>query len=406
MIRRGEMNIKVLLAVLIFVVVLSASLLIGGAQGEKVTESVRDMNLPLTGSYCTGDAGDVPEDIFMDNIRESVKVAWRGKTACWVKQGAINATTGDPVDIAYSDIYTNITDALEGLGAQGDDCLGGYFENSTTWETSQIDLVFWWDDKAICGIDGVITSTFSWVQGALGFSRDTFYFYPREDFCKGGMYIDWYNHKGNSNTYKYSDSKGRYNDDFICRDESGSGGDDLKLPDVDDLTDLSDANARQQMIDGIFACVQSYKSDYNDGETGGADIYLACEKAYLFSPSANTDIEDVFPSDGAYYDAEDSFSYKTVACDIFDDSLTDQVYGEYYSPDYSEFNSVTWNRDTTDWHCIYIIVDRLVKTKGEIINTDSEEANMLLEDVEYRITPFFYFEDGANDIVITIDRIL
>ncbi|MEA2004263.1 MAG: hypothetical protein U9O53_04910, partial [archaeon] len=377
MMRRGEMNIKVLLAVLIFVVVLSASLLLGGAQGEKVTRSVRDMNLPLTGSYCTGDAGDVPEDIFMDNVRESVKVAWRGKTACWVKQGAID-DEGNPVDIAYSDIYTNITDALDGPGAQGDDCLGGYFVNSTDGGTSQIDLVFWWDDKAICGIDGVITSTFSWVYGALGFSRDTFYFYPREDFCRGGTYVDWYNPQGNSNIYKYSDSKGRYNDAFICRDESGSGGDDLKLPIVEDLTGLSDAEAIQHMINETSVCVQSYKSDFNDGDTGGADIYLACEKAYLFSPSANTDIADVFPSDDAYYDDEDSFSYKTTACDILDDSLTDPVYGSYYSPDYSEFNSITWNRDTTGWHCLYIIVDRLVKTKDEIVNTDSDEANMLL----------------------------
>ena len=393
MIRRGEMNIKVLLAVLIFVVVLSASLLIGGAQGEKVTESVRDMNLPLTGSYCTGDAGDVPEDIFMDNIRESVKVAWRGKTACWVKQGAINATTGDPVDIAYSDIYTNITDALEGLGAQGDDCLGGYFENSTTWETSQIDLVFWWDDKAICGIDGVITSTFSWVQGALGFSRDTFYFYPREDFCRGGIYIDWYNPKGNSNIYKYSDSKGRYNDAFICRDESGSGGDDLKLPNTIDLTMMDSSDVKDILNTAIDNCVRKYKEKFAGGpdeEDDKYDIYLACENTYKIKPHPQDENISYFFPDHAKYE-NNIFSYSDYVCDS------------------NYFNSITWNRKNIDnkyRHCTYIVLDRRVLSYNEIRNSDDNEEFMLKDDTEYLVTPFYYFEDGSNDIVITIDRIL
>ena len=396
MIRRGQMNMKMLLAVLVFIIVLSASFMFLTIQGEKATDGIKDMNLPLPGTYCAGDVGDVPEEVFIKNIRMATKIAWNGKKSCWVKQSVVD-DDGNPITIPYSEIYDNITTALDGWGAQGDDCIGGYFGETTPGGTSQIDMVFWWDDKAVCGTNGVITSTISWVQGALGFSRDTLYFHSREDYCIGWALIDWYNPAGNSNIFKYSISKGRNNDDFVCRDESGSGGLDMKLPDVDDLTSMTDANAKTHMINDFFACVQSYKNDFNGGNTGGFNIYLACNKTYLFSPSVDTNLDDVFPSDGAYYDTFDSFSYKTSPCDILDAGLT--------NPDYSEFNSVSWYRDTTSWHCIYIIVDRLVKTKDEIMNTNSEDVNMLLKDVEYMITSFFYFEDGANDIVITIDTV-
>ncbi|MCK5452572.1 MAG: hypothetical protein KAI51_03980, partial [Candidatus Aenigmarchaeota archaeon] len=229
----------------------------------------------------------------------------------------------------------------------------------------------------------------------------------REDYCIGWALIDWYNPAGNSNIFKYSVSKGRYSDDFVCRDESGSGGVDMKLPDVEDLTSMTDANARTQMLADMKNCITQYKAKFAGGpakENNEYNIYLACEKRYWISPQADLDIKDVFPSDGAHYDTHDSFSYKTSACDILDASFT--------NPDYSEFNSVTWNRDSTNWHCIYIIVDRLVKTKDEILNTNSEDANMLLKDVKYMITPFYYFENkntildkGFNDIIITIDRI-
>ena len=396
MIRRGQMNMKMLLAVLVFIIVLSASFMFLTIQGEKATDGIKDMNLPLPGTYCAGDVGDVPEEVFIKNIRMAAKIAWNGKKSCWVKQSVVD-DDGNPIIIPYSEIYDNITIALDGWGTQGDDCIGGYFGETTAGGTSHIDMVFWWDDKAVCGNDGVITSTISWVQGALGFSRDTLYFHSREDYCIGWNLIDWYNPAGNSNIFKYSISKGRNNDDFVCQDESDSGGLDMELPDVDDLTSMTNANAITHMVNDMFTCVQNYKNDFNGGNTGGFNIYLACDKTYLFSPSVNTNLDDVFPSDGAYYDTFDSFSYKTSPCDILDAGLT--------NPDYSEFNSVSWYRETTSWHCIYIIVDRLVKTKDEIMNTNSEDVNMLLKDVEYMITPFFYFEDGANDIVIIIDTV-
>ena len=171
MIRRGQMNIGVLLTVLIFAIVLSAYFLFTTAQGEKVTDGIKDMNLPLPGTYCPGDAGDVPYEVFIKNIQMAAKIAWKGKTSCWVNQTAVD-DLGNTIEITYTEIYTKITEALDDGGAQGDDCLGGYFSISAATVNS-IDMVFWWDDKAVCGIDGVITSTFSWVQGALGFSRDT-----------------------------------------------------------------------------------------------------------------------------------------------------------------------------------------------------------------------------------------
>ncbi|MCK5290286.1 MAG: hypothetical protein KAJ56_05005, partial [Candidatus Aenigmarchaeota archaeon] len=184
MIRRGQMNMKMLLAVLVFIIVLSASFMFLTIQGEKATDGIKDMNLPLPGTYCAGDVGDVPEEVFIKNIRMATKVAWNGKESCWVKQRVVD-DDGNPITIPYSEIYDNITTALDGWGAQGDDCIGGYFGETTPGGTSQIDMVFWWDDKAVCGTNGVITSTISWVQGALGFSRDTLYFHSREDYCIG-----------------------------------------------------------------------------------------------------------------------------------------------------------------------------------------------------------------------------
>ncbi len=407
MIRRGQMSMGVLLTVLVFIIVLSASFLFLTAQGEKATDSIKDMNLPLPGTYCAGDAGDVPEEVFIKNIRMAAKVAWNGKKSCWVNQSVVD-DDGNPITIPYSAIYDNITTALDGWGAQGDDCLGGYFGGTTAGGTSQIDMVFWWDDKAVCGTDGVITSTVSWVQGALGFSRDTLYFHSREDYCIGWALIDWYNPAGNSNIYKYSISKGRYNDDFVCRDESGSGGVDMKLPDVEDWTGKTVLEIQSALKTEIEDCADNYDTLFNGGLHGSSNNYMACSKRYKIKPEIDATISDIIKEDiikkQQILDLSlDSVYYYTLdACDIIDESNHDRNH-----PDYSEFNSVTWNRDSENNHCAYIILNRLVLTEYDIMdNIPENEGNKLKEDVEYLITPFVYFESGgANDIVITIDTV-
>ncbi len=378
-------NITLLQVILIFVIVLAALVMTGGSIGKKLIGSVKDMDVPIHGTECPGDVGEVTLDDFKKNLKKATKVAWNGQQRCWIKQ-KLDAGT-----ITQKEMHEIMKVAMDVWNEKEyDDCLSGYFSSESTTGVTDIDMVVWWDNKAVCRIDGLLDSLWSWGQGVKGMSRDTLHFYEREDYCKGGLQIIWYNPPGGSNILKYSENKANFNDDSVCRDESDFSGLNHRLPDVVDWTGKSVTNINSSLISTLSNCVTEYKSKYNDGETGGADIYLACREKYKIKFASATLITAIV-SDGEIYGG-DAFNYTSNACDIRDD-------GDTTIPDYSEFSSGTWIRSSKTDHCIYIVRDGFVQTANDLAGI------ALNDDTEYIITPFFYFEDGANDIIIDIDKV-
>ncbi len=378
-------NITLLRVILFFVIVLATLGVAEGDLGKKLIGSVKDMDVPIHGTECPGDVGEVTLDDFKKNLKMATKVAWNGQKRCWIKQ------TLDAGTITQKEMHEIMKESMDVWNEKEyDDCLSGYFSPDSMTGVTKIDMVVWWDNKAVCRIDGLLDSLWSWGQGVKGMSRDTLHFYEREDYCKGGSQIIWYNPPGGSNILKYSENKANFNDDSVCRDESDFSGLNHRLPDVEDWTGKSVIDIRNDLISELSACVTEYKDKYNDGETGGADIYLACREKYKIETTFPTQITAIV-SNLETYDG-DTFSYTSNACDILDD-------GNIAMPDYSEFSSGTWIRSSDSDHCIYILLDGFVQTANDLVGVTLDE------NTEYIITPFFYFEDGANDIIIDIDKV-
>ena len=377
-------TITLLQVALMFVIVLAALIMTGGSIGKKLINATKGIDVPIHGTECPGNVGEVTIDEFRENLAMATKVAWNGQKRCWIKQ-KLDAGT-----ITQKEMHEIMKVAMDVWNEKEyDDCMSGYFSPDSTTSVTDIDMVVWWDNKAVCRIDGLLDSLWSWVQGVKGMSRDTLHFYEREDYCKAdGSEINWYNPPGGSNVLKYSESKTNYNDDRVCRDESSSGGLNHRLPDTEDWTGKSVADIKNDLTSKLSNCVTEYKNKYNDGDTGGADIYLACREKYKIKITTAALITAIV-SDGETYGG-DAFSYTSNACDIRDD-------GDTTIPDYGEFSSGTWIRSSVTDHCIYIVRDGFVQTANDLVNV------ALDDDTEYIITPFFYFEDGANDIIIDID---
>ncbi len=378
-------KITLLRMILIFVIVLATLGVAAGDLGKKLTDGLKGMNVPIPGTECPGDVDDavgyVSIDDFKKYLNTATEVAWNGQKRCWIRQ-TLEAGT-----ITQGEMYEIMKEAMDTWNEKEyDDCLDGYFTPDSTAAVISIDMVIWWDNKAVCGTDG-LEALWSWGQGVKGMSRDTLHFYKRKDYCKAeGGRINWYNPPGDSNIYKYSEGKANKNDGSVCFDESDSGGDNLRLPDVYDWTDKSVSEIKNSLESELSTCVTQYKSRYNDGETGGADIYLACREKYKIKIASATLVTAIV-SDGETYGG-DEFSYTSYVCDILD-------YGSTTMPDYTEFSSGTWTRSSKFNHCIYILLDGFVQTAYDLESAELEKGN-------YIITTFFYFEDGANDIIIEI----
>lgn len=395
--------------ILVFVIVLAAVMMTGGSLGKKVTDGARDFNIPMPGAYCPGDAGVVDKYTFMKNIQLAAKVAWNGQKACWLKQELDTGT------VTWEDMVNNITYATEGvIGNNVDDCYQSAWSASPINTLDEVDMVLWWDDQPVCNTGGIFTGTISWLWETSGSSRDTLFFYPRMEYCKGGSLINWYNPPRNSNIYKYSQSKGRLNDNNICRDERDSSGvgTDYSLPNIVDLNLETDDDARDKMKTEMRDCIKSYQMDFAGGwneEYDNSEDYFACEETYLFKPKdRNYDINEIielnFFQSVNYmipqYDEDGNFDYRWDVCDMLDSS------GSYAN----EFNSVTWNRDSKEDACIYYFVNRFIKTEKDLIDAPDDD-DKFLKDNTYKITAFYYFEkddvwtkDGRNDIIIVIDK--
>ena len=429
MLKKG-VNVSAMQMILIFLIVLATVTLTSSSLGKSAIEGARDFNIPIPGTYCPGDVGEVPYDEYINNIKMATKVAWNGKKACWLRQQLKPATPPEVNDpIYWEDILDEVSTAMTGkIGFTGDDCLAS--GEPTLPSDASIDLVFWWDDKQACS-SGLLSGPVGWVGEKAGESRDTLYLYPRKDYCNGeGDYIDWYNPARWSNIDKYSRSKGRFNDANICIDETDSGGDDLSLPYVWDLTGLNYANAKTQIIDDIKLCIQNYEEffmggfgtlmSHGDNEYDKSENYMACPHTYLFQPTTQDyKLIDIFnPTDfssahmggykeyttnalrsGFHYALGTGASMPTIeSCDTLDP----------VNP--STFNSVTWHRDSKGWSCMYYIKDRFVKSNDNLVNAPTD-ADKLLKDNIYKITAFYYFEKdestgahGYNDIIFVIDE--
>jgi len=369
--------------ILVFVIVLAAVMMTGGSLGKKVTNAARDFNIPMPGAYCPGDAGVVDADTFIKNIQLATKVAWNGKKACWLKQKLDTGT------ITYEDIYSNITDAMNTFGEkETDDCLGGYYSSSGTGTVTRIDWVFWWDDKATCNANGVFSSTWTWVSGKLGSSQNTLYFYKREDYCIGGSDISWYNPLGNSNIAKFSQSKGRLNDNNICRDETDSGGLDYSLPNIVDLSGESDDNAKTIIVSDIDTCSTNFEDKFMGGYANNVDYngYFACPNKFRIKPDVDANLYE-------WFSLISTFSYKFSTCDLLNAAEDD------IAPD--EFNSVTWTRKNSGGtKCLYIIKDRVMINQSGMENSESHK---LFKDYIYEIQPFYYFEERYYGLAVILD---
>ncbi len=404
--RKGNAGLYVLTTFIVFVIVLGALLFFEVDIGKKLNEGIRDMDVRIPGNYCPKDAGVVSYDEFKENVKLATRFALNGKRSCWLKQN-INSSDQNPT-IGYDEIYDIIIDAKKVYDEDElESCLGQFFDDSHTVQTDRIDLVFWWDNNAVCGGDGFVESVRPKIQDSPGESIDTLYFYSRGGYCMcddtprpaSGMPTHWYNPPGNSNVIKYSESKGDYNDDLIC------GEDHLKMPFINDLEAMNDATAIATILSDINQCISGYYTTFAGGYHSKCDRYLACVYTYKFVPKNNLNINDVFPDNHAYCSSgsyNHPYTFSDSACDIRNAAEDDY--------DYSEFSSGSWDRSSKGKHCIYFVVedlaDSLVKAENEIRNTANEDEHKFLAGHVYEITPFFYFEkDGADDIVIKIKKI-
>ena len=398
--------------IMVFVIVLAAIMMTGGSLGKKVTDGARDFNIPMPGAYCPGDVGVVDYKMFLHNLQLAAAVAWNGQRACWLKQELVDPDYPG-LKISYSDIYKNITHARNTFAeSEKDDCLVGYFTDTSPGGISELDMVFWWDDKADCK-DGLFSGTRSWVEKKTGASQDTLYFYKRIDYCIGETYEDWYTQLGNSNIDKFSRSKGRLNDANICKDETDSGGDDYTLPWIRDYKGTTDNTVKSDIISDIRDCIYFSELYFAGGwsnEKDNSEDYVVCDYTYIIKPEQNYTLNGFLrlynsgttpnPHLSGYKEDDSIFDHDWSECDILNDA------GEI---DFNEFNSVTWNRDSKNFACIYYIKDRLIKTETDISNPSNLAENKFVKDNTYKITAFYYFEAdnglgiGRNDLIWVID---
>ncbi len=372
-----------------FIIVLAATLVMGSLQGGKIIDNMEGMEFPLVGGFCPGDRGVVPEKVFLNNLENAVKVAWKSKKTCRITQ-----TLEDGGTISYKNLYNNITDAMDVfLQTETNDCIGGYFSETTPDSVSKIDIVFWWDDTANCDDDGVIIGTYHWLIESVGDKTNTLYFQTPMGYCKGEPPLDdgfastWYTQPARSNMAKYSQSKGLLNEDEICNEDN------LKLPEIEDRTNANINLVESVLLIDMESCKTGYETEFNGGYINDIYVYLACKKKFLVNFSADTKISDLYDGITNYNGV--AFSYTADACDIMD-NLGD--------PEPSEFNSASWWRASPSDNCIYILLNRAVQTEEDILNP-ADDSHILKADTEYLITQFHYFERGDDDIVVTIDKV-
>ena len=380
--------------IMIFVIVLAAVMMTGGSLGKKITDSARDFNIPMPGAYCPGDVGVVDYKTFMKNIQLAAKVAWNGQKACWLKQELYTGT------VTWEDMVNNITDATEGVMENHvDDCYQSAWSSSQINTLDEVDMVFWWDDQPVCNNGGLFTGTIGWLWDTTGSSRDTLFFYPRMEYCKGESLINWYNPPRNSNIDKFSQSKGRLNDASICRDERDSSGVgiDYSLPNIIDLTAETDVNAKNDINTYIASCSTQFKNDFMGSYSDNIDYngYFACQNTVLIKPKADADLYE-------WFNSINTFSYTLSPCDLLNSKKDD------INPD--EFNSVTWAKGDSDANCLYMIKNRLMINQSGIENSGPHK---LLTDNVYEIQPFYYFDErfygptgtpyDSDDIIIVIE---
>ncbi|MCK5234522.1 MAG: hypothetical protein KAJ88_01650, partial [Candidatus Aenigmarchaeota archaeon] len=154
-------TITMLQVILIFVIVFAALGLTSGSIGKKLIDGTRYMDVPIPGNYCPGDVddavGDVSLDDFKKNLKTATKVAWNGQKRCWIKQ------TLDVGTITQKEMHEIMKESMDVWNEKEyDDCLSGYFSPDSTTGVTHIDMVVWWDNKAVCRIDGLIDSLWSW----------------------------------------------------------------------------------------------------------------------------------------------------------------------------------------------------------------------------------------------------
>ncbi|MCK5452573.1 MAG: hypothetical protein KAI51_03985, partial [Candidatus Aenigmarchaeota archaeon] len=141
-------TITLLQVALIFVIVLASLIFTGGSIGKKLIGSVKDMDVPIHGTECPGDVGEVTLDDFKKNLEDATRVAWNGQQRCWIKQ------TLDAGTITQKEMHEIMKVAMDVWNEKEyDDCMSGYFSPDSMTGVTDIDMVVWWDNKAVCRID-------------------------------------------------------------------------------------------------------------------------------------------------------------------------------------------------------------------------------------------------------------